>query len=161
MNRRQFITSAVAAIGGSLAAIDPARSGEPRTGPAARARVAITFDLEMSRNFPRPEDTHWDCQKGNLDDATKAYAVKSARIVKEHGGLMHFFLLGSTLEQDNVDWLYELIAGGHRIGNHTYDHINLKAMRIEELQPRFTRAPWLVAGRPLGAVIEDNIRKTS
>jgi hypothetical protein len=32
------------------------------------ARIAITLDLEMSRNFPTWETTHWDYEKGNLDE---------------------------------------------------------------------------------------------
>ena len=31
--------------------------------------IAITMDLEMARNFPHWEDTHWDYEKGNLDEA--------------------------------------------------------------------------------------------
>ena len=69
------------------------------------ALVAITLDLEMSRNFPTWETTHWDFEKGNLNDETKKYAAEAARRVKERGGRVHFFALGRTLEQENVDWL--------------------------------------------------------
>lgn len=54
------------------------------------ARIAITFDLEMSRNFPHWEDTEWDYQKGLLDEAAKSYSVRAAKLVKDHGGRMHF-----------------------------------------------------------------------
>ncbi|MCA9050132.1 MAG: hypothetical protein KDA89_15455, partial [Planctomycetaceae bacterium] len=33
---------------------------EEDSGNAPRARIAVTLDLEMSRNFPQREDTHWD-----------------------------------------------------------------------------------------------------
>ena len=41
--------------------------------------------------------------------------------------------------------LKQLAAAGHPIGNHTYDHVNVKANRPEDTQYRFARAPWLVA----------------
>ena len=55
----------------------------------------------MSRNFPTWEQTHWEYEKGNLNDATKKYAVEAARRVKARGGVIHFFLVGRVLEQGN------------------------------------------------------------
>jgi hypothetical protein len=57
--------------------------------------------------------------------------------------------------------MLELIEGGHRLGNHTYDHIDLMAATCEALQFRFQRSPWLVRGRELLDLIEANIRMTS
>ena len=51
--------------------------------PARKARIAITYDLEMSRNFPTWEATHWDYEKGNLDTDSKRYALNAARLVSE------------------------------------------------------------------------------
>ena len=42
--------------------------------PNGKAQIAITLDLEMSRNFPTWETTAWDYEKGNLDEPTKRYA---------------------------------------------------------------------------------------
>lgn len=126
-----------------------------------KARIAITLDLEMSRNFPTWEQTHWDYEKGNLDEATKRYAVEVARRVKAHGGVVHFFLVGRALEQENVEWLKQLLADGHRVGNHTYDHVNVKAAKAADIQFRFQRAPWLIAGKEPDAVIRENIQLCS
>lgn len=115
----------------------------------------------MSRNFPTWETTHWDYEKGNLNAETKAYAVEAARRVKARGGRIHFFMLGRTLEQENVDWLGSLAADGHPIGNHTYDHVNIRATRAEDIQFRFKRSPWLIAGRQPADVIRENIRLTT
>jgi peptidoglycan/xylan/chitin deacetylase (PgdA/CDA1 family) len=150
VNRREFLAVSGAATAGVLAAA-PA-------GARKQASLAITLDLEMSRNFPTWEATHWDYEKGNLDEATKRYAIDVARRVKAHGGAVHFFLVGRALEQESVEWLQELLATGHRVGNHTYDHVNVKARRPAELQPRFNRAPWLVAGREPAAVVRENIQ---
>jgi len=145
----------------ALGAAALAGAGVGAAGPPRKARFAITLDLEMSRNFPTWEQTHWDYEKGNLDDATKRYAVEVARRVKARGGVVHFFLVGRALEQENVDWLKQLLADGHRVGNHTYDHVNVKATKPEQIQFRFQRAPWLIAGREPAAVIRENIRLCS
>jgi hypothetical protein len=133
-------------------------------GPAARdgkALIAITLDLEMSRNFPTWEQTHWDYEKGNLNAETKQYTVEACRRVKARGGVIHCFAVGRVLEQENVDWLKEIMQAGHPVGNHTYDHVNVKAAKPEEIQFRFRRAPWLIQGKGVREVIQENIRLTS
>jgi hypothetical protein len=126
--------------------------------PAERAAVAITLDLEMSRHYPTWDQTHWDYEKGNLDEPTKHYALAAARRVKQRGGVIHFFALGRTMEQENVDWLREIAALGHPIGNHTYDHVNVKARRPEDIQFRFARSPWLLGNSSPEEAIAQNIR---
>src|SRR5579883_1320491 len=152
--RRGFLDSA---LGAGLAAAGPARAfaAPPE---AKKALIAITLDLEMSRNFPTWDQTHWDYEKGNLDAATKHYAAEAARRVKGHGGVIHFFALGQTMEQEDVGWLREIVAQGHPVGNHTYDHVNVKATRREDIQFRFRRAPWLIEGKAPADIIADNIR---
>jgi hypothetical protein len=129
--------------------------------PSRKARIAITLDLEMARNFPTWEQTHWDYEKGNLDEATKRYALAAGKRVKSRGGVIHYFAVGRVLEQENVGWLEELIQQGHPIGNHTYDHVNVKGRSPSEIQFRFARSPWLVAGQKPEAIIEQNIRLTN
>jgi peptidoglycan/xylan/chitin deacetylase (PgdA/CDA1 family) len=152
--RRRFLSSA---LGAGLAAAGPAPApaGPP---PAGRALIAITLDLEMSRNFPTWDQTHWDYQKGNLDAPTKRYATEAARRVEARGGVIHFFALGQTMEQEDVGWLREIVARGHPVGNHTYDHVNVKATRREDIQFRFRRAPWLIEGKSVPEVVAGNIR---
>jgi peptidoglycan/xylan/chitin deacetylase (PgdA/CDA1 family) len=148
-SRRQFLAGALAA-GASLAA-----------GEAQPALIAITLDLEMSRNFPKWDQTEWDYEKGNLNAETKRYAVEACRRVKAHGGVIHCFAVGRVLEQPDVGWLKEIAAAGHPVGNHTYDHVNVKATRPEDVQFRFRRAPWLIEGQPPRDVIRENIRLAS
>src|SRR5215468_12333046 len=96
LTRRSWL----AAVGASLAAT--ARAADPANRPAL---VAITLDLEMSRNFPTWETTHWDYEKGNLNDDTKRYTVEACRRVKAHGGVLHTFCVARVCEQENLDWL--------------------------------------------------------
>ena len=157
MIRRDFLVTA-ASVGlvarGSLRAEEPASMFD-------KAQIAITLDLEMARNFPKWEDSHWDYEKGNLNQAAKDYTVQACRRVKERGGVIHTFAVGQVFEQENVDWLKEIAAEGHPVGNHTYDHVYLLAKNHDELQYRFARAPWLTRGRPLPELIRDNIQLTN
>lgn len=153
VTRREFLGYGAALGAGAWLAGRTAQAAA--AGPA---RVAITLDLEMSRNFPRWEDTHWDYEKGNLNEESKRYATEAARRVAARGGRIHFFSVGRVCEQENVDWLKDLAAAGHPIGNHTYDHVYLLANKPEEIQFRFQRAPWLIEGQSIAEVIGENIR---
>lgn len=159
MNRRDFLRTSALTASTTLSAA-AGLSALTSSGDQARntARIAISLDLEMSRNFPTWDQTHWDYDKGNLDQATKEYATEAARRVKAAGGRVHFFAVGRTLEQANVDWLAEILKEGHAVGNHTYDHVNLLARTPDEIQYRFKRAPWLIEGEEPLETIARNIR---
>lgn len=133
------------------------QAADLRAGERKPAQIAITLDLEMSRNFPEWEMTHWDYEKGNLNDETKRYSVEAARRVKAAGGVLHFFAVGRVFEQPDVSWLQEIVKTGHPVGNHTYDHVNVTASRVEDLQFRFQRAPWLLRGQSVHDAIRENI----
>lgn len=154
LSRRRFLTATAA---GTIAVA----AGYSSLAQKKKALIAITLDLEMSAEYPQRGMTEWNYRKGDLDEATKKYAVDAAKTAKDQGGLIHFFALGRTLEQEDVGWLKDLAAAGHPIGNHTYDHVNLLAAKPEQLQFRFQRAPWLIRDRPVAQVIEDNIATTT
>jgi peptidoglycan/xylan/chitin deacetylase (PgdA/CDA1 family) len=154
-SRRQFLSQAIAAGAGLAATASSPCAAEPKQ---PKAQIAITLDLEMSAQYPRREMTEWNYEKGNLDEGTKDYAVRAAKLVKKLGGVIHFFCVGRVLEQPSAEWLKEIAALGCPIGNHTYDHVYLLAKKPEELQFRFQRAPWLIAGRKVEEVIRENIR---
>ena len=159
MRRREFLQSAATAAAGL--ALGAHRSGAASASTTKKAQIAITLDLEMARNFPKWKDTHWDYEKGNLNQAAKDYTVEACRRVKARGGRIHTFVVGQVLEQENVDWLKEIAAEGHPIGNHTYDHVYLLAQNPDEIQYRFQRAPWLIRGREVADVIRENIALTN
>jgi hypothetical protein len=158
LTRRQFLVGTVAAGAGMYAAKSEAFE---KDADADKALLAITLDLEMSRNFPQWEDTHWDYEKGNLNDATKKYALEACKRVKAAGGALHCFAVGRVFEQESVAWLKEIAKAGHPVGNHTYDHVNVLATKPEDIQFRFKRSPWLIDGREPRDVIRENIRLTS
>lgn len=155
--RREWLEMATGA--GLATLMQPLMSRAATT--ANQAQIAITLDLEMSRNFPKWEDTRWDYEKGNLNQATKNYTVEAARRVRERGGRIHCFCVGRVLEQEDVSWLADLARDGHPIGNHTYDHVNVLAVEHGAIQYRFKRAPWLIDGQKPNDVIRENIEVTT
>jgi hypothetical protein len=158
-SRRQFLTTVAGASAGLMAG--RMLRAAPAMATFDKAQIAITLDLEMARNFPRWEDTHWDYEKGNLNQAAKDYAVNACHRVKKRGGLIHTFCVGQVLEQANVDWLKTIAAEGHPIGNHTYDHVFLLATKPADIQYKFSRSPWLIRERPVADVLRENIRLTN
>jgi len=157
LSRRGFLAGSVAAAMGFVGAYGKNRYASLDD----QALIAITLDLEMSMHYPRRGMLEWNYQKGNLDEATKRYTQKAAGIAKKRGGLIHNFCVGRVLEQTNVDWLKQLAADGHPVGNHTYDHVNVHAATIEQAQFRFQRAPWLARGRSVDQLIRENIEITN
>jgi hypothetical protein len=158
LTRRRFLAGSVAFGAGLRCGTTPTFGNSAESD---KALVAITLDLEMSRNFPKWSDTHWDYEKGNLNEETKKYAVEACQRVKAAGGVLHCFVVGRVFEQENVAWLKSLAQAGHPIGNHTYDHVNVLATRPEDIQFRFRRSPWLIDGQEPKAVIRENIRLTT
>jgi hypothetical protein len=157
--RRRFLVACAALAGEpALLAAEPAK--DP-AGDENKALIAITLDLEMSRNFPTWDMTEWDYEKGNLNAETKKYVREACRRARQKGGVLHCFAVGRVFEQDNVDWLKEIVKEGHPVGNHTYDHVNVLATKTEDIQFRFRRAPWLIEGKAPREVIQENIRLCS
>ena len=93
ISRRTFLGGAVAATMGAAVVWGRGRS----VVPERKAKIAITLDLEMSRHYPKRGMMEWDFEKGNLDADTKRYAVEAGKIVKDRGGVIHYFCVGRTL----------------------------------------------------------------
>jgi len=77
LTRRRFLAGSV--VGGMSCLALAAR----KDAESDKALIAITLDLEMSRNFPTWKTTHWDYEKGNLNDETKKYTAEACRRVDE------------------------------------------------------------------------------
>ena len=151
-SRRHFLAASTLAAATGLAS--RLAWAAPEAPPA---QIAITLDLEMSAEYPTRGQTEWNYRKGDLDAATKDYALRAADLVQSYGGRIHFFCVGQVLEQPDVSWLKKLAEDGHSIGNHTYDHIFVKAQSPRELQFRFQRSPWLLRPGETADLVRENI----
>ncbi len=149
------------ALTGSALGVSTGFARAVNTRTQKKAQIAITFDLEMSRQYPQRNIYEWDFQKGNLNQETKNYSLKAAETAKASGGTIHYFCVGRVLEQKDISWLKTISQMGHPIGNHTYDHVNVWATEPQKTQFRFQRSPWLLGGKTAEQVIRQNIRLTT
>ena len=70
-NRRKFLLQATAL--GASPLLANAEADEKK-----KAQIVITYDLEMSRHYPKRGITEWDYQKGNLESLFKTGSAASA-----------------------------------------------------------------------------------
>src|SRR6266852_5737201 len=95
VTRREFLDGAV--IGAGLGIAQSVTKAQERV-----SLVTITLDCEMSMHYPTRGQMEWNYKKGDLDDASKEYAVVAARRVTAAGGKMHFFIVGRVFEHASV-----------------------------------------------------------
>ncbi len=84
--------------------------------PASDKVVALTFD-----DGPNPSTT---------DEILDA--------LKQYGGYATFFVLGERAKQF-PQTIKNIVAGGNEIGNHTYDHTDLKTLTAKEIQSEINK----------------------
>jgi len=92
--------------------------------------LSLTFDIEMCTNFPCWTSV-WDHCKGLIDDGTRRYINDILNIARKENVRFQFFLLGRSFKNyKNVNLFKNIIREGHSVGNHTYNHINIKAKKL-------------------------------
>ena len=116
--------------------------------------------VEMCTNFPY-WTSQWNHLKGALDEDSKQYVLKMHEVARSYGAPLYFLLVGSSLEDPDIDYLEQLVAAGHEVGNHTYTHLNVKAKTTESLQVVYANAPWRAHGRTPLQCIHDEVCATS
>jgi len=136
LNRRRFLYRVAGLAVGML-----------MPGPLVRAS-ANTLQGERSLSLPAVQDTaiadsntiYLTFDDGYIGIAEKVAAINALGVPGT------FFLTGQGVaaHPGDVQWL---VNSGHVLGNHTYDHVNVRASRLEDIQFRFRRAPWLIAGQ--------------
>ncbi len=67
-----------------------------------------------------------------FDDGPSKYTAEILKVLKENNSVATFFVLGSEVNKYK-DVLNQVIAEGNEIGNHSYNHKNLKSITDEEL----------------------------
>jgi len=126
----------------------------------ARFAVQFSFDLEMVTNFPYWTD-YWNHRKGAIDEPTKRYVGQLNAKMEQFGAKGHYFIVGSMLEDPNIDYLKRTVESGHAIGNHTYTHVNIKARDIDNLSGIYASCPWQAAGRSAQEIVRQEVRMTT
>ena len=114
----------------------------------------------MCTNFPY-WTSQWNHRKGAIDEDSKLYMGKMLDVADKYGVKLQFFLVGTALEDPNIDYLKRMVAEGHAVDNHTYNHVNVKAQDIPQLQPVYADAPWRAAGLNALDCIRREVQQTS
>jgi peptidoglycan/xylan/chitin deacetylase (PgdA/CDA1 family) len=122
--------------------------------------VALMLCVEMCSNFPYWSST-WDDRKGAIDADTKRYIAQLSSRAHELQIPLHFIVLGSSLEDPDIDYLLRARDHGHVFGNHTYSHLFVKARTIPSLQAVYQKQPWRANGRAPLQIIRDEIHQTT
>jgi peptidoglycan/xylan/chitin deacetylase (PgdA/CDA1 family) len=93
------------------------------------------------------------CIALTFDDGPSQYTGALLEIFASYGGQATFFLLGSkAADPDNAATLDLMRAGGHLVGNHSWDHPRLPQLSSDQVASQLVRtrdalAPW-TSGTP-------------
>lgn len=127
----------------------------------ARFALSLTYDIEMCTNFPYWTAV-WDHRKGAIDGDTRRYVAALADLAADLEAPLQFFVVGAAVAAHDVDYLLRLVQDGHAVGNHTWNHVNVKAKSFEALQVTYRQDSTLARGcaEPLEAITRE-VRRTS
>ena len=92
-------------------------------GPSARNTIYLTFD-----DGPDPDTT-----------------PKLIDLLAKHSAHATFFLIGERVER-HPDLVRRLVAEGHRLGNHSYDHPKFDAIDASAQDEQIARTDEILAG---------------
>jgi peptidoglycan/xylan/chitin deacetylase (PgdA/CDA1 family) len=79
--------------------------------------VALSFDLEMCAGYAPDGKNH-----GRIIPAVQEYTLHLCQIAESYNVQLHFFYVCNGLEEDNIEYLREILRRGHVIDSHTYSH---------------------------------------
>tara|TARA_R110002111_G_scaffold259308_1_gene329262 strand:- start:72328 stop:72600 length:273 start_codon:yes stop_codon:yes gene_type:complete len=79
LSRRSFMTALTASTFG----LQTPFAGSADPPPAKKTQIVITFDLEMSCEYPQRKMREWDFQKGNLNQETNDCSHKTVKTTNE------------------------------------------------------------------------------
>src|SRR5699024_11743793 len=95
-----------------------------------------TVDPETSAIVPSSEEAEPAAVLLTIDDAPDENAVAMAHTLKELGAPAIFFVNGMFIEsEEGREKLTEIHELGFEIGNHTFNHINMKEITTEDTAP--------------------------
>ncbi len=78
-----------------------------------------------------------------FDDGPSEYTVELSRGLKERGVQATYFLLGENME-GRREMIEELVKDGHLIGNHSYHHVQLNKLSMEEAMEEIEKTNRLI-----------------
>jgi polysaccharide deacetylase family protein (PEP-CTERM system associated) len=95
------------------------------------------FHVEAFRHLVTPEA--WGSMEQRVEPPTR----RILNLLEEHGTRATFFLLGWVAEQ-RPSLVHDIVAGGHEVAIHGYDHRPITVMTPDELREDLRRAKGIV-----------------
>lgn len=87
-----------------------------------------------------------------FDDGPGDYTTELLDILEENDAKATFFMLGENVETLGAENISRMVELGCELGNHSFDHPNLKNLSSEEIKDQFDRTDELIASYSGGAV---------
>ncbi|WP_329085182.1 polysaccharide deacetylase family protein [Streptosporangium sp. NBC_01469] len=122
----------------------PTPTAVPGPGPGAGRPHWAWDDLPVSPRARRIDCERIKCVALTFDDGPGAYTGPLLDILARHRARATFFVVGRMVSEDGGSTLRRMVAEGHELGNHTWDHPQLPALSQDGIREELGRTQWLV-----------------
>ncbi|MER6831262.1 polysaccharide deacetylase family protein [Streptosporangium sp. NPDC000563] len=116
----------------------------PGLGPGAARRHWAWEDLPVSPRARRIDCERSRCVALTFDDGPGTYTESLLDILARHRARATFFVVGRMVLGDGEKTLRRMVAEGHELGNHTWDHPQLPLLSQAGIREELGRTQWLV-----------------
>jgi peptidoglycan-N-acetylglucosamine deacetylase len=137
----------VPAVGGVPQAADP-QVPDMKPDTVRSRRPENDFPVPLPRS--RPDCHQTKCVALTFDDGPGPYTGMLLDILARYQARATFFVLGRMVAEDHEGNLDRMVAGGHELGNHTWDHLDLVGLPEAAIRSQLRRTQEVVR-RTIGA----------
>ena len=129
----------------------PAAGAPPVSGPGTPAeKPGAVQPRRPESDFPLPPPARpvncrqIRCVALTFDDGPGPYTGMLLDILAKYQARATFFVLGRMVAVDHQDSLRRMVAEGHEVGNHTWDHLDLTGLPEAEIIHQLRRTQEIV-----------------
>jgi len=91
-----------------------------RLPDGVRCAIALTYDTDMAGGYAPDGTCH-----GRTMPALQEHMLRLCDTAEAFAVSLQFFQIGNGLEEDDLDYLREILRRGHLVDSHTYSHMPL------------------------------------
>jgi Predicted xylanase/chitin deacetylase len=103
-----------------------------------------TGRLPAAPGFRQIDCARVKCVALTFDDGPGEYGTKVLDALAAHGARATFFLIGQNITPKTRSYLARIVAEGHEIGNHTWDHADLTKLSAGKLRAELAHTTELI-----------------
>ncbi|MFF3439836.1 polysaccharide deacetylase family protein [Streptosporangium sp. NPDC002721] len=119
-------------------------AGTPGFGPGSVRSHWARDDLPVSPRARRIDCERTRCVALTFDDGPGTYTEPLLDILAGHRARATFFVVGRMAFGGGESTLRRMVAEGHELGNHTWDHPQLPLLSQAAIREELGRTQWLV-----------------